>query len=372
MTSPSSSRAVNIPLQELAQAIQATVHGPSDLLISGLCHLEGASCGDVSFVLKPGFQKAARQSKAAAFIVTQPIPDDPRPQLIVSNPLAAVATLAHLYFLPPLPDRGIHPTAVTGLDVRIGPDVSIGALVTIGDRAQIGSGVTIHAGVHIGDDAIIGNECILYPHVSLLARCVIGNRVIVHSGTVIGSDGFGYVPHEGRHHKIPQLGQVIIEDDVELGANVTVDRATFGSTVIKRGTKIDNQVQIAHNVVIGEDCILVAQVGIAGSTVLGHHVMVGGQAGLVDHVTIGDQVKIAAGAGVTNDVKSGQVVGGRPAVEHGIWRRSQVIQYQLPALRKELRALQKQVEHLEGLLLDQPASRPQKTKNPPDSTPHSS
>lgn len=369
MTVSSSSRIVNIPLQELAQAIHATIHGSSDILISGLSHLEGASSGDLSFVLKPSFQKTARQSQAAAFIVTEPFPDDPRPQLVVPNPLVAISTLAQNFFLPPLPPRGIHPTAVSGLDVRIGPDVSIGALVTIGDRVLIGSGVTIHPGVHIGDDASIGDECILYPHVSLLTRCVIGNRVIVHSGTVIGSDGFGYVQHEGRHHKIPQLGHVIIEDDVELGANVTVDRATFGSTVIKRGTKIDNQVQVAHNVVIGEDCILVAQVGIAGSTVLGRHVMVGGQAGLVDHVTIGDQVKIAAGSGVTNDVKSGQIVGGRPAVEHGIWRRSQVIQYQLPELRKELRSLQKQVKHLESLLTAQSASKPKRVKSPSPSKP---
>ncbi len=366
MTFPSSSRSVTIPLQELAQAIDATIHGSPDALISGLSHLEGASCGDVSFVLKPSLMEAARHSQAAAFIVTDPIPDEPRPQLIVSHPLIAVATLAQKFFLPPLPPRGIHPTAVRGLDVRIGPEVSIGALVTIGDRAQIGSNVTIHAGVHIGDDTIIGDECILYPHVSLLTRCVIGNRVIVHSGTVIGSDGFGYVQHEGRHHKIPQLGQVIIEDDVELGANVTVDRATFGNTIIKRGTKIDNQVQIAHNVVIGEDCILVAQVGIAGSTVLGHHVMVGGQAGLVDHVKIGDRVKIAAGSGVTNDVKSGRVVGGRPAVEQGIWRRSQVIQYQLPEMRKELRALKKQVQHFESLLHEYSSSKaPSGSKSKP-------
>ena len=364
MTFPSASRSVTIPIQELAQAIDATIHGPSEILISGLSHLEGASSGDVSFVLKPSLQEAARQSAAAAFILTQPIPDDPRPQLIVPNPLIAVATLAQKFFLPALPPRGIHPTAVTGLDVRIGPEVSIGALVTIGDRAQIGSNVTIHAGVHIGDDTIVGDECILYPHVSLLARCVIGNRVMIHSGTVIGSDGFGYVQLEGRHHKIPQLGQVVIEDDVELGANVTVDRATFGNTIIRRGTKIDNQVQIAHNVVIGEDCILVAQVGIAGSTVLGRHVMVGGQAGLVDHLHIGDQVKIAAGSGVTNDVKPGQVVGGRPAVDHGTWRRSQIIQYQLPELRKELRALQKQVQHLESLLHDGPSSKPRRESTP--------
>ncbi len=339
-----------ISLQELAQHIEATIQGSAEILISGLSHLEGASPGDLSFVLKPKFHEAARHSQAAAFLTTQPIPDDPRPQLITPHPLLAMATLAQNFFLPPLPQRGIHPTAVTGQDVRIGPNVSIGPLVTIGDRAEIGSGVTIYAGVHIGEDTVIGDDCILYPHVSLLSNCTLGHRVILQSGTVIGSDGFGYAQDEGRHHKIPQLGNVIIEDDVELGANVTVDRATFGSTIIKQGTKIDNQVQIAHNVVIGEHCVVVAQVGIAGSTRLGHHVMIGGQAGLVDHLKIGDQVRIASGAGVTNHVQSGQTVGGRPAVDHVIWRKAQVLQYQLPELRNELRALRKEVADLKRRL----------------------
>ena len=339
-----------IPLQELAQCIQVPIQGSSDILISGLSHLEGASYGDLSFVLKPKFHDTARNSQAAAFLTTQPIPDDPRPQLITPNPLLAVATLAHTYFLPASPQRGIDPTAVRGIDVRIGPDVSIGPLVTVGNRAEIGAGVTIHPGVHIGEDTRIGDNCILYPHVSLLANCILGARVILHSGTVIGSDGFGYAQHEGRHQKIPQLGNVIIEDDVELGANVTIDRATFGSTIIKQGTKIDNQVQIAHNVIIGEHCIIVAQVGIAGSTRLGHHVMIGGQAGLVDHLTIGDQVRIASGAGVTNHVESLQTVGGRPAVAHTTWRKAQVLQYQLPDMRNELRALRKEVEDLKKRL----------------------
>ncbi len=341
-----------IPLQELAQSIQATIHGSPEVLISGLSHLEEASCGDLSFVVKPKFHETARHSLAAAFLTTQPIPNDPRPQLITSHPLLAMATLAQQFFLPPLPPRGIHSTAVTGLDVRIGPDVSIGPLVTIGDRAEIGSGVTIYAGVHIGEDTVIGNDCLLYPHATLLANCILGHRVILHSGTVIGSDGFGYAQHKGRHHKIPQLGNVLIEDDVELGANVTVDRATFGSTIIKQGTKIDNQVQIAHNVLIGEHCIVVAQVGIAGSTRLGHHVMIGGQAGLVEHLTIGDQVRIASGAGVTNHVESNQTVGGRPAVAHNTWRKAQVLQYQLPDMRNELRALRKEVDDLKQQLHD--------------------
>lgn len=346
MTNAFHSHATPVSLRELAQSIEATIHGSSDIVISGLSNLEGATSGELSFVLKSKFHDAARQSQASAFLTTQLIPDEPRPQLLTTNPLLAMATLAQRFFLPPLPPRGIHPTVVTGHDVRIGPDVSIGPLVTIGDHAKIGSRATIYAGVHIGEGAIIGDDCILYPHVSLLTNCILGHRVIVQSGTVIGSDGFGYTQHEGRHHKIPQLGHVIIEDDVELGANVTVDRATFGSTIIRQGTKIDNQVQIAHNVEIGEHCIIVAQVGIAGSTRLGHHVMIGGQAGLVDHITIGDQVRIASGAGVTNHVKSDQTVGGFPAVDHKIFRKAQVLQYQLPVMRKELRALRKEVEEL--------------------------
>ncbi len=346
-----------IPIEELAQYAQATLQGSSDVLISGLSHLEGATCGDLSFVVKPKFHEAARSSQAAAFLTIHPIPDDPRPQLICPNPMLGIVMLAQKYFSPPLPQRGIHPSAVIGHDVRIGPDVSIGALVTIGARAQIGSGVTIYAGVHIGEDTVIGDDSILYPHVSLLTHCILGHRVILHSGTVIGSDGFGYAQHEGCHQKVPQLGNVVIEDDVELGANVTVDRATFGSTIIKQGTKIDNQVQIAHNVVIGEHCIIVAQVGIAGSTQLGHHVMIGGQAGLVDHLTIGDQVRIASGAGVTNHVESHHTVGGRPAVAHNTWRKAQVLQYQLPEMRNELRALRKEVEDLKQRL-PKPSSPP--------------
>ena len=342
--------ASHVPLQELANAIQATVQGSTDIMISGISQLDAATPSDLSFVLKPSLHKTAKASLAAAFVVAQPIPDDPRPQVIVSNPLVAIATLAQRFFVPPLPPRGIHPSAILGVEGRIGPEVSIGALATIGDRAQIGSRVTIHAGVHIGHDVIIGDDCILYPSVSLLDRCILGDRVILHSGTVIGSDGFGYAQLDGRHHKIPQLGNVVLEDDVELGANVTVDRGTFGSTKIKRGTKVDNQVQIAHNVVIGEDCILVAQVGIAGSTTLGNNVMIGGQAGLVDHITIGDNVRIAAGSGVTNDVTPGFIVGGRPAVDHATWRKSQVIQYQLPELRKEILSLRKRLTLLESRL----------------------
>ena len=208
--------------------------------------------------------------------------------------------------------------------------------------------MTLYPGVFIGDDVVIGDDSVLYPNVTVREGCRIGSRVIIHSGTVIGSDGFGYVQHEGRHHKIPQLGMVCIEDDVELGANVTVDRATFGQTIIKRGTKVDNLVQVAHNVSIGEHSILVAQVGIAGSTRLGHHVIVGGQAGLADHLEIGDQVMIAARSGVNRSLTGNQIVSGAPVMPHEVAMKAMAIIPRLPELRQQLRDLEQRVRDLEG------------------------
>jgi UDP-3-O-[3-hydroxymyristoyl] glucosamine N-acyltransferase len=206
--------------------------------------------------------------------------------------------------------------------------------------------------VFVGSDSTIGDDSVLYPNVVVREGCSIGARVIVHSGTVIGSDGFGYVPHQGRHHKIPQLGGVVIEDDVELGANVTIDRATIGSTMIKQGTKVDNLVQIAHNVSVGEHSIVVAQVGIAGSTTIGHHVMIGGQAGLADHIQIGDQVMIAARAGVNRSLEPNQIVSGAPVMPHETWIKAQAVIPRLPEMRQLVRSLEQRVAILEEQLKD--------------------
>jgi len=194
----------------------------------------------------------------------------------------------------------------------------------------------------------VGDDCLLYPNVTIRERCTIGQRVIIHSGTVIGSDGFGYVQHEGRHQKIPQIGTVVIEDDVELGANVAVDRATFGQTIIRRGTKVDNLVQIAHNVTVGEHNILVAQVGIAGSTTLGSHVVVGGQAGLSDHIEVGDRVMIAARSGVNRSLTGDQIVSGTPAMPHEVSIKAQAVVPRLPELRQQVRDLERRVRELES------------------------
>ena len=201
-----------------------------------------------------------------------------------------------------------------GADVVIGPEPSIWPFVTLGNRVRLGARVTLYPGVFVGDEAVIGDDTVLHPNVTVRERCSIGARVIVHSGAVIGSDGFGYVQQDGRHHKVPQRGTVVIEDDVELGANVAIDRATFGRTLVRRGTKVDNLVQIAHNVEIGEHSVLAGQAGISGSTRIGSYVMVGGQAGFADHLEVGDGAMVAAQAGVFRDVPSGTLVAGSPAL----------------------------------------------------------
>ncbi len=292
--------------------------------------------------------KGATNVQVAALLVHRHQPDLPVPQVVVDNPMLAFARVAQNFFVRSPAPRGMSEQVTRGSDVQIGADPSIWPYVTIGDRVTIGQRVTLYPGVFVGSDSTIGDDSILYPNVVVREGCSLGARVIVHSGTVIGADGFGYVQYQGRHHKIPQLGGVVIEDDVELGANVTIDRATFGQTLVKQGTKVDNLVQIAHNVTVGEHCILVAQVGIAGSTTIGRHVMIGGQAGLSDHLTIGDQVLIAAKAGVNRSVESNQMVGGIPAMPREKALRVQGAIFQLPELKQLARDLERRVAELEA------------------------
>jgi len=235
----------------------------------------------------------------------------------------------------------ISPSAV------LADDVSIYPFAYVGEGVRIGSRVVIHPGVCVGREVIIGDDTVLYPNVVVYPLCVIGARVIIHAGAVIGSDGFGFVKEEGRNVKIHQVGAVEIEDDVEVGANSCIDRATFGTTRIKRGVKIDNLVQIAHNVVIGEDSIVVAQVGISGSTTLGRNVTLGGQVGLADHLEVGDNVMVAAQSGVMKDVQSNQIVGGTPALPHRQALRVTSVWTRLPELKRELEELKGRLEKVE-------------------------
>lgn len=336
-----------IALEDLAHAVGGRLVGSGRTTVAGVAGLAEAGPNDLTFITSDRHLKAALASRAAAFVVAREVPQLARPQIVVPNPAYAFAKIVERFFTAAYKPRGIGQPIARGREVLIGPDVSIWPFVTLGDRVHIGARVTLYPGVFVGDDAEIGDDSILYPNVTVGERCRLGARVIVHSGTVIGSDGFGYVQHEGRHQKIPQLGTVVIEDDVELGANVAVDRATFGCTTIKRGTKVDNLVQIAHNVTIGEHSILVAQVGIAGSTTVGHHVMVGGQAGIADHIQVGDQVMIAARTGVNRNLSSNQMVAGAPVMSGEVALKAHAVIPLLPELRRHLRDLEQRVRTLE-------------------------
>jgi UDP-3-O-[3-hydroxymyristoyl] glucosamine N-acyltransferase len=336
-----------ISLAAIAGFVQGLVEGDAAVVIRGVSSLHEAGPQDLSYITHDRFLSQARESRAAAFIVPRRFAEVLQPQIVAQNPAYAFACVVQHWFMPAYRARGVAPDLIQGAEVRIGADPSIWPLVTLGDRVKIGARVTLYPGVFIGDETEVGDDCVLYPNVVVRERCSIGCRVVIHSGTVVGSDGFGYVQHEGRHHKVPQIGGVVLEDDVELGANVTVDRATFGMTRIRRGSKVDNLAQIAHNVDIGEDTIVVAQVGIAGSTRVGSHVMIGGQAGLADHLNIGDRVLIAARSGVNRSLTSDQIVSGAPAMPHEQALKAQALIPHLPELRQQLRDLHKRVEAIE-------------------------
>ena len=335
-------------LAELAHAIDAHIHGSPDVRITGVNSLEDAKSGDLAFLSNDRLADAAGQSRASALIVSKVYPALNVAQLISPHPHVAFVELIHHFFTEKTRPTGIAKDIATGTDTSLGTDVSIGPFVALGHRTRIGNRVTIYPGVVIGNDVTIGDDAVLYPHVSVLDACKIGNRVIIHAGTVIGSDGFGYIQHEARHRKIPQRGIVVIDDDVEIGANVTIDRATFGRTHVKQGSKIDNQVQIAHNVTIGEHTVVVAQVGIAGSTSVGKHVMIGGQVGVIDHLTVGDRAKIAAGSGILKNVEPGAVVSGWPARRHEITLRTYALMHRLPELSQQVTRLEKRLAEMEA------------------------
>jgi len=344
----SNKKSTNVSLKQLAKAISATIHGNGNLYISGVNSPEGALPGELAYLANHRRLNSAQESHASAFIVSEHYSELHAPQLIVSNPQYAFVEVIKQFFPQSQPERGIAQEVWKGQDVHIGLDVSIGPFVTLGNRVKIGHRVTIYPGVFLGENVKIGNDSVLYPRVTIQDQCKVGNNVIIHAGSVIGSDGFGYVEYKGKHHKIPQRGNVVIEDNVELGANVTIDRATFGTTRVKQGCKIDNQVQIAHNVNIGEHSIIVGQVGIAGSTSVGKHVIIGGQAGLIDHLTIGDKAVIAAGSGIEKNVEPRTIMSGRPAKRHEVTLRTHVLVQRLPELHQQVAAIEKRLTTLES------------------------
>lgn len=330
-------------ISELAALVGGEVFsGSGDASIVGPADLASARSGEISFFSHPRYAADLKATGASAVLVPRDFEGETAAACIrVDNPSGAFTRItAEFASEPPMPPRGIHPSAVVHPGARVSPEASVGENAVVKEGAEIGAKTAIMAGCYIGENARVGAGCLLHPHAVVRHGCVVGERVILHSGVVVGSDGFGYDTRDGRHHKIAQSGIVVVEDDVEIGANTTIDRARFGRTVIGEGTKIDNLVMIAHNVVIGKHCIICAQVGIAGSAQIGSHVILAGQAGIVGHIKIGDGAIVGAQSGVSNDVAPKSMVVGSPPRPIGDWKRSIVRVDKLAGLYDRVKKLE--------------------------------
>jgi UDP-3-O-[3-hydroxymyristoyl] glucosamine N-acyltransferase len=340
-------------LNELAALVRGEVAGDGEITVRGLNGVDYASPYEITFITSSRKIPEIMACRAGAAIVPEDCAGIHIPCIRVANPDLAAAVIHNHFLSGGFTASGIDPAAAIGRDCAIPEAVSIGPMVCIGDRVRLGDQITIHPGVVIGSDCVIGSGTVLHANVSIADRTVIGSRVIIHSGASIGSDGFGYATGEdGRHVKKPQVGNVRIDDDVEIGANSCVDRAAFGTTRIRRGTKIDNLVMVAHNVEIGENAIVVAQAGIAGSTTTGSNVVLGAQAGVAGHLHIGDRAMVAAKSGVHGSLKNDSVVAGYPAIDIAKWRRSTVSYARLPDMLRDLKNLRREVERLAAQLRD--------------------
>ena len=338
-------------LAEIAQIVNGTVVGDSGLVITGLSGIKEAKNGDLTFVAHPKYFPFIKETNASALLVSPETKVTGKSIIVVDQPSEAFSKIAAVILTVENPRmKGIHPTAVIAKDASIGKNVSIGPHVVIENKAKINDNVIIDSGSYIGASTLVGEDTLIYPNVTVTERITIGKRVVIHSGAVIGSDGFGFADIQGGYEKVPQLGTVVIEDDVEIGANVTIDRARFDKTLIGRGTKIDNLVHIAHNVKIGEDCIILALVGISGSVTIGNKVILAGQAGVAGHLTIGDGAIVAAKTGVSKSVPAHVTVSGFPVRPIDIWRRNNAYFQRLPKYVQMLKELKARIEELEGQL----------------------
>ncbi len=332
-------------LDEIAGLIGGEVKGDRSTEITGAAGISDAGEGDITFLSSMKLIAELRESSAAAVLVKDFVPDLRQPQVKTKNPLYAFAKLLGHFYSRTIQHRGTSKNAFISEEAEIAPTATIYDFAYISGKVRIGPGSVIFPGVFIGEACTIGEECTIYPNVTIRENTVIGNRVIVHPNSVIGADGFGYVFEEGKHNKIPQVGNVLIEDDVEIGAGVAIDRATTGTTVIGKGTKIDNLVQIGHNVRVGSNVILVAQVGIGGSSSIGDGVVLGGQAGVADHAVIEAGTMIAAQSGVMGEVKRG-VYGGCPMIPHRDWLKSTALFARLPELKKRIEELEEKLSEM--------------------------
>lgn len=333
-------------LSELAKYVDGRVSGDPNILVRSASTLGRAGAGDISFLANAKYEKQLYSTKASAVIVGKEI-KAPVPLLVAEDPYYAFMQIVVLLHGHRKHKKvGISKRASISDKAKVGADCHIHDNAVICDGARVGDGCIIYPGAYIGQEVLLGNDCIIYPNAVVYDGCKIGNRVIINANATIGEDGFGYASHHGAHHKIPHIGIVVIEDDVEIGAGCGIERGTLGDTVIGRGTKMGDLVTVGHGTKIGDHCLLVAQVGIAGSTSLGNHCVLGGQVGVVGHIAIGNNVTVAAQAGVINNIPDGKVIVGAPAIEAKLGRRAYSMIQHLPEIRQSVRQLQKQVEQL--------------------------
>ncbi len=328
---------------EIAETLKGEVIGDAQTVLHGFAPANRAQAGDLTFAENEDYFARAEQSAATAIIADQRFSSTKKILIRVPNARIAFARAMGLFFPEPARPPGIHPSAVIAASARVAASAHVGPFCVVGERVQIGARAALQGGNFVGDDSRLGEEVNLFPNVTVYARTEIGARVRIHAGSVIGSDGFGYVQDDGIHRKVPQIGNVIIGDDVEIGANVAIDRGALGSTVIGRGTKIDNLVQIGHNVEIGEHCIVVGLVGIAGSTKVGNCVVLAGQVGVAGHLKIGNRVIVAAKAGVMHDIPDGEKWLGIPAQRDRDAKRQIIAQQRLPELFRRVAEMEKQL-----------------------------
>ena len=334
-------------VNEIAQLVGGTVGSGGSTVVHRLASLDEAEAGDLAFAVPPHID-AARAASTAALLLPTGTEGFSCPHIFVDDPKAAFARLL-MIFTPAIEHAaGVSDEAYIGADVRIGTGVTVLPFAYVDDHAVLGDGVTIYPHAYVGQYSVIGDHTVLYSNAVVREHCRIGARCTIHSCAVIGADGFGFTTEAGVHTKVPQVGGVVVEDDVEIGAHVGIDRATLGATVIGKGTKIDNLVHIGHNCRIGENCLIVAQTGISGSTKVGHNVTFGGQVGTVGHISIGANSVYAARSGIIGDMPEGVFCAGFPVQSHAEWLRVQAAMRRLPEMVKKVKALEKTIEELRG------------------------
>lgn len=339
-----------ITAAELARYLDGVVVGNGDLVLQRFSPAETARSGDVTFAENEAYFTKAKAGEASAIIVAQDAAPDGKTLIRVPNARIAFAKALELFFPESSPEPGIHPSTVVAESAEVDPTASVGPFCSVGARSKLGPSVVLLGGDHVGEDCELGEGTRLFPNVTLYPRTRVGRRVRIHAGAVIGSDGYGYVFDEGRHRKVPQVGHVILEDDVEVGANVTIDRGALGPTVVGAGTKIDNLVQLGHNVTVGKHSLLISQVGIAGSTQVGDYATMAGQVGVAGHLKIGSRVTLGAKSGVMHNIPDGETWLGAPAGPVAEAKRRLIAVQRLPELVRRLKSLEKEVAELRAKL----------------------